>query len=222
MSTNKMSEVSEKHLTHLKGLRDHLQPDELVILNVPALWDGGQNTGSTPCDVIVTNQRVLGFYSRSFPRERLFLDSIDLSALKAVSFRNRSNEPLFRELFLNAGDRKVYVRAPRKRIEDLYASLRTSIEEFAPQAQTALTNENVATTEQTPDAPIFGRQEIKTPLENSSLGITMLFVGGFVLELLGIVFAYFSGSLSNGVPLFLAGLVAYLTSLFLRRRRTGS
>lgn len=222
MAIEKVNQTSEKLLARLKGLREHLQPGEIVILNVPAIWDGGENHQGTPCDVVVTNQRVLGFYARSFPRERLFLDSVPLTSFKAVSYRQKTNEPLFRELLLNTGERKIYIRAPRKRIEELYAALRAAIEEYAPEARSALADKQETSLAQIAEAPVFGRQEIKTPFESSSLGITLLFVGGFVLELLGILFAYLTGSLANGIPLFIAGLVAYLASLFLRRRRNSN
>ena len=67
--------TSDKIIRQLKGLRTHLQPDEEPLFTVPAIWDSGQEQRSVPCDVVVTNQRIFGYYFVTFPRERLFLDA---------------------------------------------------------------------------------------------------------------------------------------------------
>ncbi len=62
-----------KILGRLKGLRNHMQADEVPFFTVPAIWDGGQGQRNMPCDVVLTNQRLFGYVYVSFPRERLFL-----------------------------------------------------------------------------------------------------------------------------------------------------
>src|SRR5579884_4285677 len=108
--------AAEKILRRLKGLSQHLNEGEVPLFTLPAIWDGGQSEHSTPCEIVLTNQRVMGFYYASFPRERLFLDALALPGIQVVSLRQKSFEPLFRELLLSEGQRKVYIRAPRARI----------------------------------------------------------------------------------------------------------
>src|SRR5712691_2772127 len=110
------SMTAEKILTRLKGLRNHMQPGEEPLFAIPAIWDGGQGQRSTPCDVVLTNFRLFGYVFVSFPRERLFLDAITLSSIKAVSLRHKTYEPLFRELRVSNGERNIYIRSPRKKI----------------------------------------------------------------------------------------------------------
>src|SRR5690348_9063486 len=123
--------TSEKILNRLKGLRNNLQTDEQPLFSVPAIWDGGQGQHSTPCDIVVTNQRVFGYYYVSFPRERLFLDALPLKSIRAVSLRQKSFEPLFRELLVSNSQRRIYIRAPRQKIESLNEALRSAIEQYA-------------------------------------------------------------------------------------------
>src|ERR1700687_3153029 len=101
--------AAEKILKRFKGLRQQMQADELPLFTIPAIWDGGQGPHSTPCDIIVTNQRIFGYYFVSFPRERLFLDALPLASIRAVSLREKSFEPVFRELLVSSEGRKVYI-----------------------------------------------------------------------------------------------------------------
>src|SRR5947199_8667720 len=121
------SRTAEKILARLKRLRNHLQANEEPLFSVPAIWDGGQSQRSMACDVVLTNQRLFGYVFVSFPRERLFLDALQLNSIKAVSLRHKTFEPIFRELLVSEGQRKVYIRAPRQTIESSYDALRTAI-----------------------------------------------------------------------------------------------
>ncbi len=149
---NKTS-TAEKILAQVKGLRNHLQPDEQPLLALPAIWDNGQEKRSAPCDVIVTNQRLLGYYLVSFPRERLFLDSLTL--------------------------REETVQPP---------------------------------------TPVFGRQEIRTQFESSNLAITILFVGGIMLEVGGVLLWDTVGQ-TIGLPLCIAGFVMVFAAIVQRRQQ---
>jgi hypothetical protein len=206
----KKSESAEKILARLKGLRAHMQPGEEVLLSIPGIWDGGQGQRSMAGD---------GYAFTSFPRERLFLDAIPLSSIQAISLRQKSFEPVFRELQVSDGRRNAYIRSRRKQIEGLYEALRSAIEQFAPGAQPALENEEVETPVAMRPAPIYGRQEIHTPFERSSAGITLLFAGGLLLEVIGVMLWLATQSAQTGLPLFFAGLVAVITSLLVRRQR---
>jgi len=95
----------------------------------------------------------------------------------------------------------------------LYEELRSAIEQYAPDAQTALVDEETSNT-----SPVYGRQEIRTSFERSPLGITLLFVGGLLLEIGGIVLWAVTQSLQTGLPLFIAGLVAVITAILMRRQ----
>ena len=70
-TNNKQTHTAEKILRSVKLLRDYMLPDEIPLLNVPAIWDSGKEQRSTPCDVIVTNQRLLGYYSVIRPRQQV-------------------------------------------------------------------------------------------------------------------------------------------------------
>jgi hypothetical protein len=209
--------TAEKILASLKGLRDHLQEDEQPLCAIPGIWDAGQERGSAACDVILTNQRLFGYYYVSFPRERLFLDAITLSSISRVALRQKSFEPLFRELQINAGQRKVYIRASRQKIEELQTALRSAIETYAPMASSALTSEQ---TEQTArPAPVYEHQEIRRPFETSLLAISILFVGGIILEIAGALLWMATGSAPTGLPLCIAGLLAVFFAMRTRRQR---
>ena len=119
----------EKIFRQVKRLREQMQPGEEPLLAIPGIWDSGKQPRSIPCDVIVTNQRLLGYYSVVHPRPRLFLEELPLAEITAVSFRHKTYEPLFRELLVAVGKRKVYIRAPRRHIEALYAALRAANEQ---------------------------------------------------------------------------------------------
>ena len=213
------SRTAEKILARLKGLRNHMQADEEPLFSVPAIWDGGQSQRSMACDVVLTNQRLFGYVFVSFPRERLFLDALQLNRIKAVSLRRKTFEPIFRELLVSEGQRKVYIRAPRQKIESLYEALRTAIAEYAPSAQVAIEDEFVSTSSQASPSPVYGRQEIRTSFERSPLAIILLFVGGLLLEILGAVVWVATQSAQTGLPPIIAGLVAVIMSILLRRSR---
>ena len=219
--------TTEKILAQIKGLRNHLQSDEEPLLALPGIWDGGLEKRSTPCDIILTNQRLFGYYFVSFPRERLFLDALTLTKIRNVAVREKNFEPLFRELLVSEGQRKVYIRAPRQKIETLYAELRSAIETYAPVNEAALKEntehekaEEGTTDEQIilPTAPVYGRQEIKTTFESSNIAIVMLFVGGLVLEIGGALLWATVGQ-SIGLPLCIAGFVLVFAAIMQRRQR---
>lgn len=212
--------TTEKIFKRFKGLRQHLQADEVPLFTMPAIWDGGQEAHSAACDVIVTNQRIFGYIYKTFPRERLFLDALPLASIRAVSLREKSFEPLFRELLVSTGKRKVYIRAPRQKIESLQDTLRSAIEQGSPETQpdTHTAGTPTATNAQ-PRTPIYGKQDIRGSFERSPLAIVMLFVGGLLLEIVGAVVWIVSQSAQTGLPLCGAGLVAVVTSILLLRQR---
>ena len=209
--------TADKILSQLKGLRNHLQPGEEPIFTVPAIWDNGQAQRSMPCDVVLTNQRLFGYVYVTFPRERLFLDALSLTEIKAVTFRQKTFEPVFRELLVRDGQRKVYIRAPRKKIESLYEALRSAMEQYAPKAKPAIEHEETSNVNET--APSFGRQEIRTTFERSPLAIILLFIGGLILEIGGIVLWTATQSTQIGLPLIVAGIVAVITAILVRRQK---
>jgi len=209
--------TAEKIIANIKGLRNHLLPDEQPILTFPGIWDGGQQQHSTPCEIVLTNQRLLGYFFVSFPRERLFLEALTLSQITNVSLRQKSFEPLFRELMISDGEHKVYIRAPRKKIELLYTGLREAIEHYAPSTQTTF---EAGSADQSPQTgPVYGRQDIRRPFESSMLAILLLFVGGLVLEIAGVLLWMFTHSAPTGLPLCVAGFLAVLTALMVRRQQ---
>jgi hypothetical protein len=218
---------AEKIFTRLKGLRNHMQPGEEPLFSVPAIWDSGRGQHSMACDVVLTNQRLLGYVFVTFPRERLFLEALTLARITAVSFRQKTYEPIFRELLVSDGEQKVYIRAPRQKIEALYQELRSAIEQYAPAAEPALGDEQenevpdvpMNRHSTTPAAPAYGRQEIRTTFERSPLAITLLFVGGLILEIGGAVLWAVTHSAQTGLPLFIAGVVAVITATLVRRQR---
>lgn len=192
-------------------------PDEQPLLTLPGIWDGGQQQHSTPCEIVLTNQRLLGFFFASFPRERLFLESLTLSQITHVSLRQKSFEPLFRELMVSEGERKVYIRAPRKKIEMLYAELREAINFYAPSTQTTF---ETSSAEQSPrPTPVYGRQDIQKPFENSPLALLLLFVGGLVLEITGVLLWAGTHSSQTGLPLCVAGFLSVFTAMMVRRQQ---
>jgi hypothetical protein len=218
--------TAEKIIASLKGLQQHLRADEQPLLALPAIWDNGQQErSSTACDVVLTNQRILGYYFVSFPRERLFLDTFTLSDITSVSLRQKKFEPLFRELLVSDGERKVYIRAPRQKIETLYAALRTAIAEYVPATEVPFTNEPASDRDLSSaqsaahPTPIYGRQEIRTPFETSILAMTLLFVGGITLEIIGVVLWNVTHSSATGLPLCVAGFLAVLVAIILRRQQ---
>jgi hypothetical protein len=204
-------------ISKLKGLRRHLQPDEEPLFTVPAIWDSGEDQRSVPCDVVLTNKRLFGYVYVTFPRERLYLDAINLNAIKAVTFRQKTFEPVFRELLVSDGQHKVYIRAPRKKLERLYEALQSAMERYDRNKQAALQSEGTKPINEA--STTFGRQEIRTTFERSPLAITLLFIGGLVLEIVGIVLWATTQNAPTGLPLIVAGCVAVITALLVRRQR---
>lgn len=207
-----------------------MQPDEEPLLAVAGIWDSGKEDHSTPCEVIVTNQRLLGFYTSRISRtRRLFLEQVDLKAITVVSLRQKTYEPIFRELLVSEGKRKIYIRAPRRYIEALFAALRETIEQIGDKTSVAFEDgpqqgETPETSaihrEATPITPAYGRQDVRVSFERSPLAIMLLFVGGLIIEVIGFVLWGMTGNLQVGIPLFAAGVVAVMTAIFLRRQRT--
>jgi hypothetical protein len=209
--------TADKIFRNLKGLRAHLQQDEEPLFTVPAIWDSGQNQRSVPCDVVLTNKRLFGYVYVTFPRERLFLDALNLTAIKAVTFRQKTFEPVFRELLVSDGQHKVYIRAPRKKLERLYEALQSAMERYGPNKQAVLQSEGTKPINET--STTFGRQDIRTTFERSPLAITLLFIGGLILEIGGIVLWAATQSAPTGLPLIVAGFVAVITAFLVRRQR---
>jgi hypothetical protein len=170
-----------------------------------------------PCDVVLTNQRIFGYYFVTFPRERLFMDALNLSEIKVVTFRQKTFEPVFRELLVSDGQHKIYIRAPRKKLEGLYEALQLAIEIRDANEQPVEQNEETEPTKDTTTA--FGKQEIRTTFERSPLAITLLFLGGLILEIGGIVLWATTQSAPTGLPLIFAGFVAVITAFVVRRQR---
>lgn len=224
MSTIQTNRNTQKILARTKGLRQQLQPGEEPLLKIPAIWDNGQTHSSKPCDVIVTNSRLIGYELVTFPRERLFLEDFPLSSIASVTLRHKTYEPIFRELAISDGTRKVLIRAPRRLIETLYTGIRSAMEQYVPAAQADFTNEQNEEKEtqeagRTTSTAVFGRQDIRTTFERSPLAIVLLFVGGIVLELFGIAGWLLTGSIQTGIPLFIAGLLAVIVATLVRRQR---
>jgi hypothetical protein len=206
----------DKIIKRPKGLRAHLLPDEEPLFSMPAIWDSGKEQSSMPCDVVLTNQRLFGYVYVTFPRERLFLDALTLSAIKAVTFRQKTFEPVFRELLVSDGQHKVYIRAPRKKLERLYEALQSAMEGYGSNKQPELEGEATKPSNET--SATFGRQEIRTTFERSPLAVTVLFIGGLVLEIGGIVLWATTKSAPTGLPLIVAGFVAVITAILVRRQ----
>jgi hypothetical protein len=208
----------------IKGLRGYLEEGEEPVLALPAIWDNGESSRSTPCDVIVTNRRVIGFYYRSFPRERVFIDSLRLAELRNVTWREKSYEPVFREILISDSKRKVYMRTARQKSEELYATLRTATgNDNAEQLEASDGREEVQVQASPQMAEgggtIYGRQDVKRAFDTSTLAILLLFVGGIILEILGAIFWITTGSAQTGVPLFVAGFLAVLAAILVRRQQ---
>lgn len=213
--------ATDKIFKRFKGLRRHLQPDEVPLFTMPAIWDGVRRArSSTACDVIVTNQRIFGYIYTTFPRERFFLDALPLASIQAITLREKSFEPIFRELQVSSRERKIYIRAPRQKIESLQSALRLALGRENIETRPALATINTAREKTTQTAaPAFGTQDMRGAFERSLLSILVLFVGGLLLEILGVILWLTTQSAQTGLPLCGAGLVAVITSILLTRQR---
>jgi hypothetical protein len=214
--------TTEKIFKRFKHLHQHLQEDETPLFYMPAIWDGGLESHGVACDVIVTNTRIFGYIYTTFPRERLFHDALPLSSIRAVTLREKSFEPLFRELLVSGDRRKIYIRAPRQKIERLQAALRAAIEQQSaatPAAPVPDTADTPPASMAQTQAPIYGKQDVRVTFERSLLSIVVLFAGGLLLEILGAVVWVITQSAQTGLPLCGAGLVAVVTSILLMRQR---
>ncbi len=214
------SRTAEKIFRRARRLREQMQTNEEPLLAIPAIWDSGKEDKSTPCEVIVTNQRLMGYYSVNFPRKRIFLEDIQLNKISSVTLREKTFEPIFRELLVCEGPRKIYIRAPRRYIEALYAALRSNSEQHVTTSKETVVGEPAQHEQATaPHTPSYGRQDVRRTFERSPLAITLLYVGGLFLEVSGFVLWGATHSLQVGLPLFIAGLVAVLAAIFVRRQR---
>lgn len=218
------STTTERILGRLKGLRAQMHEGELPLFSMPAIWENAGEHESNACDLVLTNQRLFGYIFTTFPRQRLFLDAVELAALKAVTIRQKSFELVFSELFVSDGRKRIYIRAPRKRVERAYLALRQALADYAPATSPALeegpaTEARPGTTKATRGEPVYGRQQVRQPLERSPLGIALLLTGGLLLEAGGALLWAATGSSQTGGPLVLAGLVA-VGCAFLARRQS--
>ena len=220
-TNNTETRTADKILRKIKHLRDHMLPDEIPLLAIPAIWESGKEQRSTPCDVIVTNQRLLGYYAVDFPRKRLFLEELSLSTITAVTLRHKTYEPLFHELMVSNAQRKIYIRTSRSNVESLYAALHSATKQYA--SATPTTSAEALPEQQTPvptpTSSVFGRQDIRTTFSQSPLAIVLLFVGGLVLEIIAFGLWLATQSTPLALPLFVAGLVAVLTAIIVSRQR---
>ncbi|GCE20249.1 hypothetical protein [Dictyobacter kobayashii] len=219
--------AAAKIFQRLKGLQAQMQPGEEPILALPAIWDGGQSSHSTACDVIVTNQRVIGYYYRGFPRERIFMDALNLADLRTVTWREKNYEPVFREILVSDGHRNVYIRTPRQKSEFLYEALRlattpgtqsatTPATETTAEADAPATEQIQDTAEQT--GPVYNREQVRRSFEKSSLAVVLLLVGGVLIEIISLLLLFTLHSASISGPLFVAGFVAVAASFLARQQ----
>lgn len=199
------SDNAQKILSRCKGLSLQLQAEEEPVLSIPAIWDSDEYSHSEACEVVLTNQRLIGFYFKSFPREKLFFDALNLSSLDHVVMRQKTYQPVFREIIVSEGTHKVAIRAPRQKSEAMYAALRT-----VTTLHHELDEQEII--EQAPvdtlPAPVYGREEIREAFDTSPLAIVVLFVGGMVLEIMGVVLWSLTHSSQVGLPLCIAGFIA--------------
>jgi hypothetical protein len=91
------------------------------------------------------------------------------------------------------------------------------MEQYAPKAKPAIEHEETSNVNET--ALSFGRQEIRTTFERSPLAIILLFIGGLILEIGGIVLWTATQSTQIGLPLIVAGIVAVITAILVRRQK---
>jgi len=215
------SKNAEKILARCKGLSKQLQPGEDPVLSIPAIWDSDKHSYREACEVILTNQRLIGFYGKSFPRE-LFFDALDLSNITHVTLRQKTHEPVFREIMVSDGTHKVAIRAPRQKSEALYTALHTatSAHHELDDQEAILEAPEASATAGTLPAPVYGREDIRTAFDTSPLAIVLLFVGGVVLEIVGAILWLFTQSSQVGLPLCGAGFVAVSVAILQARQRS--
>jgi len=211
----------QKILARCKGLSNQLQSEEDPVLSIPAIWDSDKRSHSEACEVILTNERLIGFYCKNFPREKLFFDALDLSGITHVTLRQKTYEPVFREIVVSEGMHKVSIRAPRQKSEALYAALRmaTSIQHEPDEQETAPESPTASTTAAPLPALIYERQDIHTAFDTSPLAIVLLFVSGIVMEVVGAILWSLTQSSQVGLPLCLAGFVAVGVAILQARQR---
>jgi hypothetical protein len=210
--------ASQKTASRLKGLRDHLQEDEQPIINIPGIWDDSQQNRSTACDIVLTNQRLLGYYKVSFPREHLFFDALPLSSIRTV-IPQQKKDPVFRELMVSTNNRKVYIRSSRQKIEALNTALQSTIELNVSNANAKF--EPTGAEQQETQSPTQEWSEVRMPMPDSPLNITLLFTGGIFLEVLGALLWSGTHCTQIGAPLVIAGFVSWLAAMFLHKKRQG-
>jgi hypothetical protein len=212
------SNSAEKIVSRCKGLSKQLQSGEDPILSIPAIWDSDKHAHSEACEVILTNQRLIGFYCKSFPREKLFCDSLDLADITHVTLRQKTYEPIFREIVVSEGMHKVSIRAPRQKSETLYSAIHTATSAHHDPGQQEEIFEVPATISTLP-APVYSRETIRTAFDTSSLAIVLLFVGGIVLQIIGAILWSLTQSSQVGLPLCGAGFVAVIVAILQTRQR---
>ncbi len=198
-----------------------MREGEIPLFTVPAIWDSGHELHSSACDIIITNQRLFGYIYTRFPRERLFLDALPLGEIKAVSLRQKSFEPVFRELLVSTGKRSIYIRAPRQKIESLYAALKAATGQVTQEdTGPALSSQTTSTSSpSSPPSPAYGKQDIRVSFEQSLLAVILLFAGGLILEIGGFLLWFAIKSAQTGLPLCIAGFIAVVTSIVVSRQR---
>jgi hypothetical protein len=216
--------TTEKILANLKGLRTQMREGERPLFTTPAIWENADADVSNACDLVLTNQRIFGYLSITIPRERLFLDALELAALKAIIVRQKSFELVFRGLFLSDGQKHIYIRAPRKKVEQAYQVLHQALADYAPDTHLVLDGDEKTCrpgqgqAEVVQSKPVYGRQQVRRPLERSPLGIALLLTGGLLLEIGGALIWAATGSAQTGGPLLVAGLVAVACAFLARRQ----
>lgn len=244
---------SDKILVRLKGLRARMRAGEQPLFSTPVIWENATDHQSNACDLVLTNQRIFGYIYTTFPRERLFLDALELDAVTTVSIRRKNFDAMFRELLVSDKQKRIYIRATGKKIEETYTALRGAIAEHAPATQITLDtsaanreqaqqDEQVTTPNEmagsaqihqidhqekpsdgqneqiTTPGTIYSRQQIRQPLERSPLGITILLVGGLILEIIGALAWVGFGNPQMGLTFILTGLIAVIVAIIARRQ----
>jgi hypothetical protein len=215
------SENAQKILSRCKGLNQQLQVGEEPVLSIPAIWDSDAYSHSEACEVILTNQRLIGFYFKRFPREKLFFDALNLSDINQVTMRQKTYQPVFRELMVSQGTHKIAIRVPRQKSEVMYASLCTATASYheLDEQEEIVEVPDVPTPAGTLPAPVYGREDIRTAFDTSPLAIVVLFVGGMVLEIIGAILWSLTHSSQIGLPLCIAGFIAVGIALLQARQR---